>query len=335
MDLLKTLLIYMMMSTAGAALEAGVTPIPYDSLHTPTPVVTPTQAPTPTPEPTPSPSPTLPPVTLYEGRLGTHVRMLQQLLYDLGYLNTEPDGIYGAMTKEAVKTFQERNNLEDDGIAGPKTIEKLYEPDSVPGPRFDTPTPSPTPTPTPSPTPTPTSTPTPTPSPTPSSTPTPSPTPSSSPSPSPSPTPLMAQVSIRYQTEDGKVLHSLSLRLAQGTRTIRANSALVPAGYELTSEDSVRLTVDENGVASQEAVIFVYRQPSVTADIQIHYVSVGSDGMLVTTTLTLEEGATPVYPASALLPTGYVLLDTAPVEVTVSADGTATPSIITFRIVQE
>ena len=159
MDLLKTLLFYMIISTSGAAVDAGVTPIPYDALHTPTPVVTPTQVPTPSPEPTPTPTATLPPVTLLEGLVGTHVRMLQQQLYELGYLHEAPDGVFGEMTKEAVKTFQRRNNLEDDGIAGPKTIEKLYAPDRAKGPRFDTPTPSPSPTPTPTPTPSPTPTP--------------------------------------------------------------------------------------------------------------------------------------------------------------------------------
>jgi len=143
MDLLQTLLIYMIMTTSGAAIDAGVTPIPYAQLHTPTPVVIATPTPTPSPEPTATPAPTLPPVTLYEGRLGTHVRMLQQLLYDLGYLETLPDGVYGEQTKEAVTIFQKRNKLEADGIAGPMTIEKLYDANSAPGPRFDTPTPSP------------------------------------------------------------------------------------------------------------------------------------------------------------------------------------------------
>ena len=84
MDLLKTLLFYMIISTSGATLDAGVTPIPYDVLNTPTPVVTPTQVPTPTPPPTVKPTATLPPVTLLEGLVGTHVRMLQQQLYELG-----------------------------------------------------------------------------------------------------------------------------------------------------------------------------------------------------------------------------------------------------------
>ena len=143
----------------------------------------------------------------------------------------------------------------------------------------------------------------------------------------------MAHVSITYQTDEGKVLHSLSLLLTEGTRTIRANSALVPEGYELVGEDSVRLTVDANGVASHSAITFLYRLPPVTADVEIHYVS--KDQTLVTTTLTLEEGVTPVYPAAALLPSGYVLLDTLPVDVTVDANGVCAPATVVFEIVAE
>jgi peptidoglycan hydrolase-like protein with peptidoglycan-binding domain len=32
------------------------------------------------------------------------------------------DGIYGAVTKEAVTAFQKSKGLEEDGIAGPETI---------------------------------------------------------------------------------------------------------------------------------------------------------------------------------------------------------------------
>ena len=143
----------------------------------------------------------------------------------------------------------------------------------------------------------------------------------------------MAHVSISYQTDEGKVLHSLSLLLTEGTRTIRANSALVPEGYELVGEDSIRLTVDANGVSSHDTVVFVYRLPPVTADVEIRYIS--DNETLVTTTLTLEEGTTPVYPATALLPSGYVLLDTEPVDVTVDANGVCPPAAITFEIVAE
>ena len=80
-------------------------------------------------------SPTVAPperiVTLKKGSKGDQVRTLQLRLTELGYLDAEADGIFGASTKEAVKTFQKRNGLSVDGIAGPKTQTCLYSADAV------------------------------------------------------------------------------------------------------------------------------------------------------------------------------------------------------------
>lgn len=63
---------------------------------------------------------------------GLDVQNLQQQLKDLGYLEGPVDGYYGESTKEAVMAFQSRNDLAINGVAGEKTIEKLFSPDAVP-----------------------------------------------------------------------------------------------------------------------------------------------------------------------------------------------------------
>ena len=64
---------------------------------------------------------------LKEGAEGRDVKMLQEQLVDLGYLSeSEVDRVYGSVTVEAVKAFQKRNGLSADGLAGEKTLEKLY-----------------------------------------------------------------------------------------------------------------------------------------------------------------------------------------------------------------
>ncbi len=64
---------------------------------------------------------------LKEGAEGRDVKMLQEQLVDLGYLSeNEVDRVYGSVTVEAVKAFQKRNGLSADGLAGEKTLEKLY-----------------------------------------------------------------------------------------------------------------------------------------------------------------------------------------------------------------
>lgn len=59
------------------------------------------------------------------GATGSDVKQLQQKLYDLGYLNAAPDGIFGAYTLAAVNAFQLANGLGVDGVFGQKSLAKL------------------------------------------------------------------------------------------------------------------------------------------------------------------------------------------------------------------
>ncbi|MBQ9197944.1 MAG: D-alanyl-D-alanine carboxypeptidase family protein [Clostridia bacterium] len=98
---------------------AAVTP-------TPSPTVRPiavTQAPdlvTFTPPPTATPGP------LSSGASGERVTQLQQRLKELGFYQGSVDGQFGSGTKSAVRAFQKQHGLDDDGIAGAKTLAVLY-----------------------------------------------------------------------------------------------------------------------------------------------------------------------------------------------------------------
>ena len=56
------------------------------------------------------------------GSSGSKVRDLQQDLTTLGYYWADITGNYGSKTEAAVKNFQEKNNLNADGVAGTKTL---------------------------------------------------------------------------------------------------------------------------------------------------------------------------------------------------------------------
>ena len=70
------------------------------------------------------------PFALTVGSEGEDVLMYQQRLYELGYLVTTPNGIYGTITQNAVKRFQERNAIIVDGHIGPATREMLMSEDA-------------------------------------------------------------------------------------------------------------------------------------------------------------------------------------------------------------
>lgn len=63
--------------------------------------------------------------TLCRGSKGENVRLLQQVLINLGYLSGKADGKFGPMTEEAVISFQKANSLTADGLAGTKTLSLL------------------------------------------------------------------------------------------------------------------------------------------------------------------------------------------------------------------
>lgn len=92
-----------------AALSSGATPTP-----------------TPTPSPTPLPTFELPEDKVRQGSRGDDAKLVQQRLIDLGYLEGKADGVFGTDSVKALKAFQEKNDLEADGVAGSGTNAVLF-----------------------------------------------------------------------------------------------------------------------------------------------------------------------------------------------------------------
>lgn len=163
MDFLKSLMLYMTLTFAASVQTAPapeITPVPTAA---PTAIVA-TAAPagetpvgqatvtTPAPANGERPVPTITPNLSYRNvKMGDHgdrVKKLQKRLIELGYLTGEADGVFGNQTYRALLTFQKRNGLDRDGVAGDMTQTFLYEnPDVIPA--ESTPTPPPTSTPAP------------------------------------------------------------------------------------------------------------------------------------------------------------------------------------------
>ncbi|MFD1738395.1 peptidoglycan-binding protein [Bacillus salitolerans] len=70
---------------------------------------------------------------LLSGDKGEQVRQLQEKLKKLGYYSYSSDGIFGPLTKEAVRNYQKKYNLQVDGIAGPETLKHLFMNQNVKG----------------------------------------------------------------------------------------------------------------------------------------------------------------------------------------------------------
>ena len=59
------------------------------------------------------------------GSSGSEVRQIQEKLKRWEYYNGSVDGVYGSKTEDAVKSFQRKNGLTVDGIAGRKTLNAM------------------------------------------------------------------------------------------------------------------------------------------------------------------------------------------------------------------
>lgn len=59
------------------------------------------------------------------GSSGDEVSKIQTRLSSWGYYSGDIDGLYGYLTYSAVKSFQTKNGLSADGIAGPETLAAL------------------------------------------------------------------------------------------------------------------------------------------------------------------------------------------------------------------
>jgi len=298
MDLLKTFLVYMaVLVTSSVQMSPAFTPVPPGAS---TPVPTATVAPAITLPPatqapaTQTPSASTSYTTLYVGDRGDNVRVMQLRLKELGYLTGKADGIFGQQTRRAVERFQYYNNLKTDGIAGPKTLAKLYtDPNVVVAPAEVPHTPTPTK--------------------------------------EPAPTLLTIQVPVRYQDTNGKLLFSDSVLLQPGRTTIHANNARVPADYVLTGASSVTVSVASNGVATPASVTFEYTAPPavVTATITVYYKDEG--GAEITREVsTYTEGTHTVKANSGVVPAGYTLVGSDTASITVAKDGSVTPASVTF-----
>jgi lipoprotein-anchoring transpeptidase ErfK/SrfK len=106
-----------------AAGAPAATPPPAGTTVPPT-STPPTSTPSTSAPPTP-PAPEAADAVLRLESSGPAVQELQQRLSDLGFWLGEIDGHYGQLTRQAVMAFQKAEGLDRDGVAGPKTRERL------------------------------------------------------------------------------------------------------------------------------------------------------------------------------------------------------------------
>lgn len=143
-----------------------------------------------------------------------------------------------------------------------------------------------------------------------------------------------AVVPVYYLTNTGAVLNTAYVTAVSGNNTITANNMLVPAGYVISGASSALVYVSPTGIATPNSVTFTYVQattapPSVTATVPVYYQDTKGN-LLKSVYVQAGYGTTTVYANDTNVPAGYTLTGSRSANVTVAANGTATPSSVTF-----
>jgi hypothetical protein len=141
------------------------------------------------------------------------------------------------------------------------------------------------------------------------------------------------QVPIEY-TKEGVVFKTDSRAISiPGNVTVDANPNPVPEGYRLEGAASVNVTVDAQGKATPENVIFNY-MPIPVATIRIEYLKEGQYLGEGSQSIPAGSNNVPVNADSNMTPAGYRLQSASSVNVTVDDQGKATPEKVTFNFVK-
>ena len=139
-----------------------------------------------------------------------------------------------------------------------------------------------------------------------------------------------------YDTLGNEIAPRQTQRLAPGTHWIQANPQNLPAGYELASESAFQLTVYADGSYDRAAedVGFWYAQKQVqpqSAEIVVNYVDGSGRSIAGPYRETLAGGQSYVIsPDASVVPPAYDISGAKPVTVNVSAQGVASPAVVSF-----
>lgn len=139
-----------------------------------------------------------------------------------------------------------------------------------------------------------------------------------------------ANINIEYRDNNGKSLFAEIRTYMPGTYIITADDSRVPNGYQLQSQRNIQVIVYSNGAVSQNTVVFVYNTPQpVTATVQVVYKD-GAGNEWHKENVTVNQNNTTVSARNDIMPAGYTLQGARDVRVTLYANGTASPNVITF-----
>jgi hypothetical protein len=145
--------------------------------------------------------------------------------------------------------------------------------------------------------------------------------------------PVSGKVTTEY-IKDNAVFFTEDVYVNAPSGPVPARSEKTPEGYKLEGDASVNVTVDANGTATPNKVTFKYvpvQVTPVTAKVTVEYIK--DNTVFHSVEVTVKAPGEPVYADINQTPAGYKPEGESSVNVTVAANGTATPNKVTFKYI--
>ncbi|MBE5786175.1 MAG: hypothetical protein E7324_01390, partial [Clostridiales bacterium] len=146
------------------------------------------------------------------------------------------------------------------------------------------------------------------------------------------PAPKIALVPVRYVAPDGEsTFYTYTETCVEGVNyAIKVDMSRVPAGYELASPEEVWVTVDANGAANPNEVVFRFRN-EVNVYVTVYFLDHEGRHVASPQQVLCYVGPNGIQAQPLDLQPGYALAGENTQYVTLSQDGTLTPEQVVFR----
>jgi len=135
------------------------------------------------------------------------------------------------------------------------------------------------------------------------------------------------QVTVRYLCGE-TVLFEDTVTVTESSNVVSADLSKVPEGYTAINTEPVTISFTKKGKPNPSAVDFTFQAPEKKGSVTVRYIS--GETVLFEETVAVSESSNVISADLSKVPEGYTAINTDPVTVTFGADGTPSPSVVSF-----
>ncbi len=152
--------------------------------------------------------------------------------------------------------------------------------------------------------------------------------------PTATPEPRLALVTVEYRTTTGEnpFYVDSTVKCFTGENTVTANDSFVPEGYKPEGSTTAQVTVDQNGVASPDTVVFLYNVSDMTRSVMVYYRDGAGKDVAEPQSVAIKVGNRQINADPDRVPAGWQIAGESVQPVRLDENGMLTPEYIVFTL---